>query len=234
MNYKHVGRTINTDRRCVVVFREVPDEPEYCLIVDTDALTDWMHDDVINAVQSPGAQATGNFYEYCQRTMFTDGSNMLQRMHSSGLLRKQKTENIAMLPNNSTTINLAELNSIIREQNGGEPAVSAPVDENVMPMAVNNQANAVDQANAYLNPTTESEVVTESAPAPAPAPVAEAVPAAPVTAENGVLDDAAIAKGMISQAEAYEEEARQLKEQAYEMDPGLKPRRGRPAKQPAE
>lgn len=222
MDYKHVGKTINTDRRCVVVFREVPDEPENCLIVDTDGLPDWMHDDVINAVQSPGAQATGNFYEYAQRAMFTDGTNMLQALHSKGLLRKQPTSNVVMCPNNSVTVNLAELNTIIREQNGGKPAVTAPVDENVMPMAVNNQANAVDQANAYLDTTTESEVV------------AEAVPAAPVTAENGVLDDAAIAKGMISQAEAYEEEARQLKEQAYEMDPGLKPRRGRPAKQPAE
>ena len=31
-NIKHVGQIINTQRRCVVVFREVPDEPENCLI----------------------------------------------------------------------------------------------------------------------------------------------------------------------------------------------------------
>ena len=44
-NIKHVGHIINTQKRCVVVFREIPDEPESALVVDTDALTDWMHDD---------------------------------------------------------------------------------------------------------------------------------------------------------------------------------------------
>ena len=47
-NIKHVGQIINTGRRCVVVFREIPDEPNSCLIVDTEALVDWMHDDVIS------------------------------------------------------------------------------------------------------------------------------------------------------------------------------------------
>ena len=39
-NIKHVGQIINTGRRCVVVFREIPDEPNSCLIVDTEALVD--------------------------------------------------------------------------------------------------------------------------------------------------------------------------------------------------
>jgi hypothetical protein len=218
MDYKHVGKTINTDRRCVVVFREVPDEPENCLIVDTDGLPDWMHDDVINAVQSPGAQATGNFYEYCQRAMFTDGSNMLQALHAKGLLRKQPTSNVVMCPNNSVTVNLAELNTIIREQNGGQPAVSVPVDENVMPMAVSEKATTASQANSYLNASQQQ----------APAPVLQE--SAPAQATEGVLDNSSLASGMISQAEQFEAEAQRLREEAYEMEPSLKPRRGRPAK----
>lgn len=131
-NIKHVGQIVNTQRRCVVMFRELPNEPTNCLIVDTDSLPDWMHDDVINAVNSPGAQASANFYEYAQRTMFADGSNMLQALHKRGLLVKQPTNNIKMVPNATVAIRLDELNAIIAEQNGGKPVVAPPKD----PMAL--------------------------------------------------------------------------------------------------
>ena len=52
MNIKHVGKLSNTGKKVVVVFRELPDDPENCLVVDTDALPDWFHDDIINAVMS--------------------------------------------------------------------------------------------------------------------------------------------------------------------------------------
>jgi len=103
-NIKHVGKLANTGKRVVVVFRELPDEPDQCLVVDTDALPDWFHDDVINAVESPGAQASPNFYEYAQRTVFTDGTNMLQSLHSTGRLMKTPTDNVSMTPNNSSKV----------------------------------------------------------------------------------------------------------------------------------
>jgi hypothetical protein len=197
-NLKHVGQIINTQRKCVVVFREVPNEEDSCLIVDTDALQDWMHDDIINAVQSAGAQASANFYEYAQRTVLTDGANMLQALHTRGLLRKQKTSNIMMTPNRSAQIRLDELNNIIREQTGGKASVTPPTDQ--MELAGKQQ--------------------TKTAPAPtAPAVTAKA---------DGVIDDSALARTMLSQAEQFMAEAARLQEQAYEMDPSLKPtKRGR-------
>ena len=77
MNIKHVAKT-HTGKKCVVVFRELPDEPENCLIVDTEALPDWMHDNIMQAVESPGAQQSTDFYAYAERTVLTDGTNMLQ------------------------------------------------------------------------------------------------------------------------------------------------------------
>ena len=130
MNIKHVGKT-HTGKKCVVVFREVPEEPHNCLVVDTDALPDWMHDDIHNAVESPGAQATGNFYEYAERTVFTDGTNMLQTLHTTGRLMKTPTDNVKMTPNNSVSIGLTELNNIIREDTD-KPVVSPPTDEVMM------------------------------------------------------------------------------------------------------
>lgn len=120
---KHVGQLINTQRRVVVVFREVPGEPESALVVDTDGLTDWMHQDVINAVESPGAQASANFYEYASRVVFTDGTNMLTGLHTRNLLQKVSTSNVMMVPDSNTKIRLDELNTLIREQTGGQPAV---------------------------------------------------------------------------------------------------------------
>ena len=93
-NIKHVGQIINTQKKCIVVFRELPDDQTSCLLVDTDAAPDWMHDDLMKAVEAPGAQASANFYEYAQRTVFTDGTNMLQTLHSSGRLIKFPTEKL--------------------------------------------------------------------------------------------------------------------------------------------
>ena len=134
-NIKHVGQLINSQRRVIVVFREIPDEPTHCLVVDTDALPDWMHNDIINAVESPGAQSSANFYEYAQRTVFTDGSNMLQTLHAAKRLSKQPTSNVMMTPNTSAKIRLDELNNLIREQNGDQPAVTDVPPENELGMA---------------------------------------------------------------------------------------------------
>ena len=210
-NIKHVGQIINTQRRCVVVFREVPDEPDNCLVVDTDALQDWMHDDVINAVESPGAQASPNFYEYAQRSMFTDGSNMLQTMNARNLLQKVSTDNIMMTPNQTSQVKLSELNDIIREQSGGTPVVAPEL-----------------MGEADMQGKDTSPVVTEAVEAEQSAPAPTVAPA------DGVMGDEDVAKGMISQAEYFEGEAKRLREEAYALDDNLRPKRGRPKKETAE
>lgn len=201
-NIKHVGQIINTQKRCIVVFREIPDEPESCLVVDTDAAPDWMHDDLITAVESNGAQSSPNFYEYAQRSVFTNGENMLTTLHDQGRLNKQPTKNIAMTPNNTVSINLAELNDIIREESDGAPVVT-PDDTQL--------------SNASKD-VTDMDINT----------IAQNTPAA-----DPVIDDGDLAKNMIAQAESFLAEAESLKAQAYELDPSLKPRRGRPSKQTA-
>jgi hypothetical protein len=128
-NIKHVGKIKNTQKRVVVVFREIPNDENHCLVVDTDALPDWMHDNIISAVESPGAQSSANFYEYAQRTVFTDGTNMLSTLHSTNRMQKVPTANILMTPNNSISISLDELNDMIRQQNGGQPVVKPSEDQ---------------------------------------------------------------------------------------------------------
>ena len=193
-NIKHVGKLSNTGKRVVVVFRELPDEPDQCLVVDTDALPDWMHDDMMNAVEAPGSQASTDFYEYAERTVLTDGSNMLQSLHSTGRLMKVSTDNVQMTPNNEIAVGLTEINNIVREENGGTSNVVAPPTDEVM----------------MAGKDTASE----------PAPVMESTAQAKDT--DG-LSDTDIAKNMLQQAKGFEAEAKSLKAQAYELVPGLKP-----------
>jgi hypothetical protein len=146
MNIKHVGKT-HTGKRCVVVFREVPDEAHNCLIVDTDALPDWMHDDVMNAVESPGAQQSNDFYEYAERTVLTDGTNMLQALHTTGRLQKVATDQITLTPNNEVSVGLTEINNIVRE-NKGDKSVVAPSTEQVSMAGKDTTAPVMESAAA--------------------------------------------------------------------------------------
>ena len=197
-NIKHVGQIVNTQKRCVVVFRELPDDPNNCLVVDTDALPDWMHDDVINASESPGAQASSNFYEYAERTVMSDGSNMLQALHKSGRLMKTPTDNVKMTPNNAVAIGLTELNNIIREQTGGAPVVTPPDDQTAMA--------GKEVADTTAESLTEGNIVEDVA------PVAEEA-----------MDPQDLAKSLLAQAKTFEQEAKSLKKQAYDLAPNLKP-----------
>ena len=107
-NVKHVGQVANTGLKCVVVFREIYDEngnvtdPNHCLIVETERLPDMEHDDIVRVVESDSAQTANQFYEVAHRSMFSDGINMLTKLHNRGYLKKYPTNQILMTPNSST------------------------------------------------------------------------------------------------------------------------------------
>jgi hypothetical protein len=202
-NVKHVGQVANTGLKCVVVFREIYDEngnvtdPNHCLIVETERLPDMEHDDIVRVVESDSAQTANQFYEIAHRSMFSDGINMLTKLHNRGYLKKYPTSQILMTPNSSTSVALSEVNEIIRKQSAG--------------MSESDIRNSMvdDTDKPPRNHTTSQQT--------APAPKAEA----------GVLDDIDIAKNMLSQADTYEAEVKRLREEAYNMAPELKPKRGR-------
>jgi len=190
MNTKHVGKLSNTGKKCVVVFRELPDDKQNCLIVDTDALPDWMHDDILNAVEAPGAQASHNFYEYAERTVLSDGTNMLQTLHKTGRLQKQPTNNVILTPNNEVAVGLDEINKLVQEQTDGKEVVEPPANERPM---------------VGKDTSTQAPVIAEA------------------QAKADTLDPDTMAKNLLAQAKTFEQEAKNLKSQAYEMAPGLKP-----------
>jgi hypothetical protein len=115
---KHVGRVRSTGKKCIVVFRTLPGDAYNCLIAPTENLPDSYHDAMINLVESSGGQSSNEFGEVMARSTFPDGSIMLAALHTQGRLIKVSTDQIDMIPNSTTRVQLSELNQIIAEQNG--------------------------------------------------------------------------------------------------------------------
>ena len=107
---KHVGQILSTQERCIVVFRQVPNEPQNCLVVQTGDLNDDQHNDLINEVESVSAQQTTDLANHLNTRYFRDGGNMLQTLHSTRKLIKVPTNNVMMTPTPIDNMKLSELN----------------------------------------------------------------------------------------------------------------------------
>ena len=206
-NLKHVGQVANTGLKCIVVFRHIYDEngnvqePDNCLIVETERLPDMEHDDIVRVVESPSGQEADEFYQIAHRSMFADGINMLVKLNNRGYLKKYPTNQILMTPNSHTSVPLNEINEIIRKQKTG--------------------MSEADIANSMVD-DTDSPPRTATSLSPS-----QTIDQAVNTGEQA-MDDTALAQTMLEQAKTYEAEVTRLREEAYAMAPDLKPKRGRP------
>ena len=74
---KHIGRVKKNQRKVVVAFKTLPDEPESCLVVATENLSSEDHDSLIRLVESNSGQTADEFADVMARSTLSDGSNML-------------------------------------------------------------------------------------------------------------------------------------------------------------
>ena len=204
---KHIGQVANTGLKCVIVFREIYDDqgnvtdPNHCLVVETERLPDMLHDDMVRVVESPTAQESDEFYTVAHRSMFSDGINMLVKLHNHGLLKKYQTKDIVVTPNTFTNVPLNEINEIIRKQKSGMSESDIQ----------NSMVDDTDKPARTSTSLSQSQTINEA-----------------VDTNEDPMSDLAIAKTMVAQADTYELEVKRLREEAYAMAPDLKPKRGRP------
>ena len=118
MALKHVGRTANTKKKCAVVYRVLPGEPDNCLVVYTESLDAADHDSLMTLIESNAAQTADEFADAMARSHLSDGRIMLSGFHKTGKLVKVPTSAIEMTPNTNTSILLSELNETIAQQKG--------------------------------------------------------------------------------------------------------------------
>ena len=197
MAIKHIGKLTTNKRKVAVAYRTLPNDPEHALVVSTENLTDSDHDILMQLVESPTGQEANELAEAMARTRLSDGSIMLARFHKTGKLTRVPTKEVDMMPTNSHTINLAELNKVIADQKGVSIADLAIKDMS-QPVATVSDASAA--ADAYT-PSNE--------------------PTAPATTE-GVMNDEDLAKSYRSQADRLSKEAAQLRRDAEDLVPTKK------------
>lgn len=117
-NLKHVGKLKTNNKKCIVAYRTVPDEPHNCLVVYTESLDADMHDSLMKLVESSSGQTANELADAMARTLLPDGRNMLTAFHQTGKLNKVATDLVIMVPNSQTSVVLSELNEVIASQKG--------------------------------------------------------------------------------------------------------------------
>lgn len=115
---KHIGRLRTNKRRLIVAYRTIPNDPESCLVIFTEALSSDEHDSLIKLVESAAGQQAYELAEAMSRSYLPDGRNMLAGFHQTGRLFKISTSEVEMTPDTRSSIMLNDLNVVIAQQQG--------------------------------------------------------------------------------------------------------------------
>ena len=117
---KHVAEW--QDRKCLVLFREVPGEPENALVVMSGELGTTQHDELIMEVESQEAQTNNNLADVLNGRNFSDGRIMLRALHEDKLITKVPVSEVTMIPTTNDRVPLADINTAIADIEAGKEA----------------------------------------------------------------------------------------------------------------
>ena len=113
---KHLGIVKNTGVRIAVVFREMPDDPDHCLVAEIDRMPDKYHDAMYEIINSNAAQKVNDLYTILHQRTLPDGNNALQGLHTNNLMRKVPIDDVELTVQPNTHIPLRMINEQINEQ----------------------------------------------------------------------------------------------------------------------
>jgi hypothetical protein len=215
---KHIGK--HGDRKVAIVFREVPGEEHMALVVYPETLPIAIHDAIMKVIESPVGQQAENLGDALFRSLLSDGRAMLQTLHTEGMIKKVQAKQVTVTPGGNSTVNLDEMNGIIRKMKLGEDAIREMAE--------------LDANKGYTGKARRRDDYGREVGAPIPQRMAEVAGSDAAKA----LDDQAIAQDRMKQAQRMEAEARgllaesaRLKAEAEAMTGGApKPKRGRQKK----
>jgi hypothetical protein len=215
---KHIGK--HGDRKVAIVFREVPGEEHMALVVYPETLPISFHDAIMKVIESPVGQQADNLGDALFRSLLSDGRPMLQTLHVEGMIKKVQAKQVTVTPGGNSTVNLDEMNGIIRKMKLGEDAIREMAE--------------LDANKGYTGKARRRDDYGREVGAPIPQRMAEVAGSDAAKA----LDDQAIAQDRMKQAQRMEAEARgllaesaRLKAEAEAMAGGApKPKRGRQKK----
>ena len=201
VSVKHVGT--HNSKKIVVLFRQTPNEDHMALVVYSDSMPSLIHDAVMECVSSDVGQQAENLADALQRKSMPDGRIALTVLHQEGYIKKVQTNQVIMTANAKSTVRLDELNDVVSKLKAGGEAAE--------------KMKELDENAGMVSPKPRGRDVGEPSNVPS-------------ISNNQVMDDSALADSLLNQAKGFEDEAMKLKEQAYDLNPDLRPRRGRPSK----
>lgn len=184
----------NNQRKVIVAYKIVPNEPDQCIVVTTENLMADEHDTLIKLVESAAGQEADDLATVMARTPLADGRNMLAAFHTTGKMVKVPTNTVEMTPTTQSKIMLSELNELIAQQRG----------VTVADLAIG--GNKAPKAESAPSVTEIAEAAVETVQAPV----------------DGVLTDDDLARQYRSQADRLSKEAAELRRQAEELAPTKK------------
>jgi hypothetical protein len=227
---KHVGK--HGDRKVCIMFRQVPGEEHMALIIYPETLPAHWQQSVQLVLESDVAQQAEELADALHRNFLPDGRPILQTLHEERMIKKVRTGDIIVTPNQNATIRLDELNKMLNEMKLGEEAIKK--------MASNDASRGM--VAPEVKRKAEAEYKAQQSQKQA-APKFQAP-------QDGALSDRDIAANMVFQAKKMELEAKamiaeagRMKKEAQKMDPRVvaketaspvakadSSKRGRPAK----
>jgi hypothetical protein len=227
---KHVGK--HGDRKVCILFRQVPGEDHMALVIYPEVLPAHWQDSIQKALESDIAQQAEELADALHRAFLPDGSPILQTLHAERMIKKVRTGDIIVTPNNDAKIRLDELNKMLNEMKLGADAVKKMAENDASRGMVAPEVKRKAEAEYKA---TQTQTTAPAQPFQAPA--------------QGALSDRDIAANMLAQAKRMEIEAKsmiseaaRMKKDAEKMDPHVvakeaapptataTSKRGRPAK----
>jgi hypothetical protein len=174
----------------------------------------------MKVIESPVGQQADNLGDALFRSLLSDGRPMLQTLHVEGMIKKVQAKQVTVTPGGNSTVNLDEMNGIIRKMKLGEDAIREMAE--------------LDANKGYTGKARRRDDFGREVGAPVPQRMSEVAGSDAAKA----LDDQAIAQDRMKQAQRMEAEARgllaesaRLKAEAEAMSGGEpKPKRGRQKK----
>lgn len=195
---KHIGRMTNTGAKVAVVFRTLPGDSNYALVLPTANLPDQYHDALMTVIESDQGQESFELGEIMHARFFPDGRPMLRAMDADGRLVRVATDSVTMTPTPNDQITLDQLNILIAEQK------NCAVDD--LFTFVSGAPKDRPKADSPVKETVQEEAIVETLQA----------------SDNSALSDKDLAKSYRSQADAMYKEAARLRRQADDLDPPVK------------
>jgi Fe2+ transport system protein B len=191
---KHTGQLNNTGKNVVVVFMQLPEDNDHALVIDTDALPDMFNESLRRVVESVEAQQSKNLADVLARRMSPDGSG-------TTLLQKfHQGGRLMKTPVSNVTMVPRRgvrwpLSDVIAAMGSQEDSLPANFDE--------------------LDPETKAAIAAE---------VKKFNVHATNQENQSTADRSADAKALLEMARLLESDAMGKREQAYRMDPSLRPK----------